>query len=123
LTLSELKSYGRRKHQTLKYKFLKRFVGRTVTEDLADETVQNDSRLGSLIILPGAVHTRGQHRVCKTPYQKLNDADLSEQPWLQLICCAVYHMIAISENWIESKVRVSADVSVCCSNHSSLKDK
>ena len=29
---------------------------------------------------------------------------------------SVYHMIAISENWIESKVRVSADVSVSLLN-------
>jgi len=33
------------------------FIDRTVIEELADGTAQNDSRFGSLIILSSIVHT------------------------------------------------------------------
>ena len=53
-------------------------------EWIADGTTRSDSRLGSLIILSGAVHTRVEvHRI---------DSEMSglvEQPWLQLMCCAI----------------------------------
>ena len=51
---------------------------------LQAELLRSDSRLGSLIILSSAVHTRIE--VCR---MDLEMSRLVEQPWLQLMCCAV----------------------------------
>ena len=86
----ELKNYGERKPFRL---WSAKWNG------LQTELLRSDSRLGSLIILSGVVHTRVE--VCR---MDLELSRLVEWPWLQLMCCAaVCHM--------------------CCSNHSSLKDK
>ena len=45
LTLSGLKSYSEKKPLDFEVQFLKRFSDRTVTENLVDRTVQNNSRL------------------------------------------------------------------------------
>ena len=42
----------------MKCDFFKRFTNRTATKNLTDKTTQNDSRLGSLIILSDVVYTR-----------------------------------------------------------------
>ena len=71
----ELRSYGERKPFGL---WSAKWNG------LQTELLRSNSRLGSLIILSGAVHTRVEvHRM---------DSEMSglvEWPWLQLICCAV----------------------------------
>ena len=48
------------------------------------ELLRSDSRLGSLIILSGTVHTGVE--VCR---MYLEMSGLVKQPWLQLMCCAV----------------------------------
>ena len=71
----ELKNYGERKLFGL---------WSVKSSRLQTELLRSDSRLGSLIILSGAVHTRVEvHRM------DLEMSRLVEWPWLQLICCTV----------------------------------
>ena len=51
---------------------------------LQAELLRSDSRLGSLIILLGAIHTGVE--VCR---MDLETSRLVERPWLQLMCCAI----------------------------------
>ena len=48
------------------------------------ELLRSDSRLGSLIILSGAVYTRVEVHGMDSELSKL-----VEQPWLQLMCYAI----------------------------------
>jgi len=80
----ELKNYGKRKPFRLwsaKWNGLQTELRQRVWQM---ELLRSDSRLGSLIILSGMVHTGVEvYRI---------DSEMSglvEQPWLQLMCCAV----------------------------------
>ena len=66
----ELKNYGERKLFGL---------WSAKSSRLQTELLRSNSRLGSLIILSGAVHTRVD----------LEMSGLVEWPWLQLMCCAI----------------------------------
>jgi len=53
-------------------------------DGLQTKLLRSDSRLGSLIILSGMVHTGVEVR-----RMDLEMSRLVEQPWLQLMCCAI----------------------------------
>jgi len=52
--------------------------------EMQTELLRSNSRLGSLIILSGAVYT--SMKVCR---MDLEMSELVEQPWLQLMCCTI----------------------------------
>jgi len=58
------------------------------------ELLRSDSRLESLIILSDMVHTGME--VCR---MDLKMSGLVEQPWLQLMCCAIYLPYSRNFTW------------------------
>jgi len=72
------------------------------------ELLRSDSRLGSLIILSGVVHTGVE--VCRIDSEM---SRLMEQSWLQLICCAVCLLRGRNFRWREESPSGSEYWLVC----------
>jgi len=76
--------------------------------ELQAELLRSNSRLGSLIILSGAVHTGVE--VCRI------DSEISrlvERPWLQLMCCTVCLLHGHNFRWREESLSRSEYWLVC----------
>ena len=73
------------------------------------ELLRSDSRLGSLIILSGAVHTGVE--VCRM-YSEMSG--LVERPWLQLMCCAICLLRGCNFRWRRGSPSGSECWMVCC---------
>ena len=96
----ELKNYGERKPFRL---WSAKWNG------LQTELLRSDSRLGSLIILSGVVHTRVE--VCR---MDLELSRLVEWPWLQLMYCAVCLLHSCNFRWWEEVRDGSGCWLICC---------